>query len=363
MQYPNLYIHVPFCLRKCNYCAFYSVSADPEKYAGSWLDKISQQLVQNEQKLQNLKTVYFGGGTPSILPLPTLRQLFKTIQAHCKFDQFPEISMEANPETVTPELAETVAGFVNRISMGVQSFNPTLREAVGRHTGSPDMVENAVKYWKMAGIDNIGLDLLYALPGETLADFQADLDHAVSLPIRHLSCYSIIPEEGTPFYQTGYEPDDELSADMWELAGDVLARHNMPRYEISNYAAPEFRAKHNWNIWHGEPYLGLGPSAASFDGTDRWTEVPSLEKWLTGTPPEVDKIDRATRLREIFLMGLRTVEGWAPGEFEKATGASADFPVLPTLVNQGWLIKKDGAIRPTEKGLNFWNEIGVALLD
>ena len=363
MQYPNLYIHVPFCIRKCGYCAFYSVQTDSNAPIIQWQDKISQQIIQHAPELQNLKTIYFGGGTPSILPPAVLRNIFDTIKQHCNFQTDPEISMEANPETVTPELADTAAGFINRISMGVQSFNPILRKAVGRHTATADAAINAVKLWKSAGIGNLGLDLLYALPGETLADFQHDLELAVSLPIRHLSCYSIIPEEGTPFYQTGYEPDDDLSADMWELAGEFLACHDMPRYEISNYAAPEFRAKHNWNVWHGEPYLGLGPSAASFDGTDRWTEVPSIEDWLTDTPPEMDHIERNIRLREIFLMGLRTVDGWTPMQFETATGSKADFPEIQSLLKQGWLETDHGSIRPTMQGLTYWNEIGMELLN
>jgi oxygen-independent coproporphyrinogen-3 oxidase len=189
------------------------------------------------------------------------------------------------------------------------------------------------------------------------------LEQALALPIRHLSCYSIIPEEGTPFYQTGYEPDDDLSADMWDFAGEFLADHNMPRYEISNYALPPYRAKHNWNVWHGESYLGLGPSAASFNGIDRWTEVPSLEQWLAGVPPEVDHIERKIRLREIFLMGLRTVEGWEKKAFRETTGAEADFPELKPLLTRGWLVEQDGRIRPTKAGLTYWNEIGVELLD
>ena len=363
MQYSNLYIHVPFCIRKCDYCAFYSVQNQNPAVFTEWLKGITRQLEEHSAELQRLKTLYFGGGTPSILPLPVLKQLFQNINQFCSFLPDAEISMEANPETVTPQLVETVAPFINRVSMGVQSFHPALRKAAGRYTGSADDAVNAVNLWKSGGIHNIGLDLLYALPGETLDDFKNDLEQALALPIRHLSCYSIIPEEGTPFYQTGYEPDDDLSADMWDLAGDFLADHNMPRYEISNYALPPYRAKHNWNVWHGESYLGLGPSAASFNGIDRWTEVPSLGQWLAGVPPEVDHIERKIRLREIFLMGLRTVEGWEKKAFTEATGAKADFPELKPLLTRGWLVEQDGWIRPTKAGLTYWNEIGVELLD
>ena len=363
MQYPNLYIHVPFCIRKCDYCAFYSVQNQNPDFFTEWLNKITRQLEEHSAELQQLKTLYFGGGTPSILPLPVLQQLFQNINNSCSFRPDAEISMEANPETVTPQLVDTVAPFINRVSMGVQSFHPELRKAAGRHTGTADNAIHAVNLWKSGGIHNIGLDLLYALPGETLDDFKHDLEQALALPIRHLSCYSIIPEEGTPFYQTGYEPDDDLSADMWEFAGEFLAAHNMPRYEISNYASPAYRAKHNWNVWHGEPYLGLGPSAASFNGIDRWTEVASLEQWLAGTPPEVDHIERQIRLREVFLMGLRTVEGWEKKAFTEAMGAEADFPELQPLLTRGWLVEQDGVIRPTEQGLTYWNEIGLELLD
>ena len=363
-EYANLYIHVPFCRRKCGYCAFYSLPCADDGLYQLWLEKLLLDLRKNAPGLQKIRTLYFGGGTPSSLPVPVLKKLFRTIQETCRFEPGAEITMEANPETVTTELCDTAAGFINRVSMGVQSFQPELRRAVMRHTGGTEHVCHALEAWRSAGVENLGFDLLYALPGETLVMFRNDLEEALSCGVKHLSCYSITPEEGTPFAATGYEPDEGLSADMWNLAGEFLARHDMPRYEISNYASKPFRAAHNWNVWHGESYLGLGPSAASFDGVRRWTECADLQQWAAGVSPEYDEIPRAERLREILLMGLRTADGWGRGEFRSVTGVDPDFPVLAALEREKLLLRgDDGVILPTEQGLLFWNDLALRILE
>lgn len=362
-EYRNLYIHVPFCRGKCGYCAFYShPEADPA-LADAWLERIRHGLRDAEPLLQNVHSVYFGGGTPSLLPGKTLRELFRTVSRYTRLTSGAEVTMEATPESVTGELCASAAGFVNRVSMGVQSFSQELLKNARRRPMEPGTVDRAVDQWRQAGVENLGIDLIFGLPGETPAMWESDLRRAVELPIRHVSAYSLMVEDGTPLAASGYLPDEALSADMWETAGAVLSEHGFPRYEISNYANDEFQARHNQNIWHGETYLGLGPAASGFDGIDRVTEVPSLSRWLAGEPPERDVIPRSARLREIFIMGLRTVRGWFAGEFRSVTGESADFPELADARQAGLIETGSGEeVRPTAKGLAFWNDLAEMLL-
>ncbi len=360
-MFQNLYIHVPFCRKKCAYCAFYSESGAERDVMERWLDKICGDLKSYSACLHDVHTAYFGGGTPSILPPDLMEKLFAAVSDSVRFIPGAEITMEANPETVTPEVCAAASGFINRVSMGVQSFSPEHLAAAGRHA-VPGAVENALELWHRAGIRNCGIDLIYALPGQTVKDFEADLARAVSLDIRHISAYSLTVEEGTPLAESGFETDENLSSEMWNLAGGFLSARGFPRYEISNYAPEHFQAKHNQNIWHGETYLGLGPAASGFDGTDRYTQQESLSRWLAGEPPEEDVIPRGTRLKEIFLMGLRTVRGWRRQEFSACTGSDCNFPELAELEKEGLLVITPEEIRPAEKGLAFWNEIALRLL-
>ena len=192
-----------------------------------------------------------------------------------------------------------------------QSFSAASLRAIGRTARDPDVIRSAYSELRRAGNRNIGLDIMYALPGQRIDDFACDLQTVSELAPEHLSAYSLTLEEGTALAsEKGLRmPSDEESAEEWELLGS-FDPVRYPRYEISNYAASPHECRHNQSVWHGEPYLGLGPAASSFDGTRRWTEVPDLRRWLAGEPPEFDDIPHESRLREIFVMGLRTVRGW-----------------------------------------------------
>lgn len=361
-DFRNLYIHIPFCRGKCGYCAFYSEPAAERPLQERFLSALAEQLKAFAPLLRRVRTVYFGGGTPSVLAPDLLEKLFGTVADCAGLEPDAEITMEANPESVTEDVCRAASGFINRVSMGVQSFSPRLLAAAGRRRSDPAAPLRALELWRKHGISNIGFDLMSSLPGETLSELENDLKQAAAAGIRHLSVYSLMVEEGTPLAASGFQPDPDLAAEMWELTGGFLAAHGMPRYEISNYAPAAFEARHNQNVWHGETYLGLGPAASGFDGTDRFTNVSSLERWLRGEPPETDSIPREKRLREIFLMGLRTVRGWDRGEFLRATGSPCDFPELAELTAEGLLETENGAVRATARGLAFWNEIGLRLL-
>ena len=360
----NLYIHVPFCAGKCDYCAFYSEPAPDTALMHLWLDRLLLQLEENSSRLGMAETVYFGGGTPSLLPEDILRRLFSAVRR--TVSHAVEISIEANPFTVTPEKAEALASFANRVSLGIQSFDPAMLAAIGRRThAGPGPVE-AVRNLRAAGLRNLGLDLMYGLPGEPPDRWRRDLECALELEPEHISAYSVTPEPGTPFAArvSGTPEDDAASAAMWGQAGEILARAGLPRYEISNYARPGFESRHKTNVWHGQTYLGLGPAACSFDGTDRWTQVSDLRAWLNGAPPEIDLIPRRSRLGEILMMGLRTVRGWRRTEYEAAAGCTWDcfMEQLTELDGRGLVTLSDDAVAPTERGLAFWNDIAESLV-
>ena len=361
----NLYIHVPFCAGKCDYCAFYSEPVPDAALIRLWLDRILSQLEENAPCLKDAGTVYFGGGTPSLLPDDVLKRLFAAVRE--VVPNAVEISMEANPFTVTPEKAAVLASFANRVTLGIQSFEPALLEAIGRREHTGPEPEEAVRNLREAGLRNLGIDLMYALPGETPDLWRRDLEHALELNPEHVSAYSVTPEPGTPFARrvAGRPEDDALSEAMWEEAGTILGAAGLPRYEISNYARPGFESRHNSNVWHGQTYLGLGPAACSFDGTDRWTQVSDLRTWLDGgAPPELDRIPRRVRLGEILMMGLRTVRGWTRGEFEAATGCGWDDFSAPLneLAERGLVVLSKDTITPTERGLAFWNDVAESLV-
>ena len=360
----NLYIHVPFCAGKCDYCAFYSEPVPDGTQFSLWLDHILLQLEENAPRLENAETVYVGGGTPSLLPDEILKRLFAAVREVAP--NAVEISIEANPFTITPEKAAVLTSFANRVSLGVQSFDPVLLRAVGRRNHAGPGPEEAVRNLREAGLRNLGLDLMYGLPGETPELWRRDIECALELHPEHISAYSVTPEPGTPFARrvAGQPEDDALTEAMWEQAGDILGAAGLPRYEISNYARPGFESRHNSNVWHGQTYLGLGPAACSFDGADRWTQASDLRAWLDGAPPEFDRIPRRARLGEILMMGLRTVRGWTRREFEEAAGCSWDVfsEQLAGLAERGLVTFSADTITPTERGLSFWNDVAESLV-
>ncbi|MBE6406650.1 MAG: radical SAM family heme chaperone HemW [Lentisphaerae bacterium] len=355
----NLYIHVPFCNGKCDYCAFYSEPQVREDLADQWLEKITADLLKNDLS-RPLRTVYLGGGTPTALPPKTLKRLMKLIQS-LSLAPDAEISSECNPGSLTAEKAEIISGTINRVSMGVQSFQPELLRKIGRRTNPEQVAQTFDLLRNISGIKRIGMDLICALPDQTMKQWESDLVRAVSFHPEHISAYMLIPEPGTPYTEKyGEVPplSEELQAEMWEFAGEFLEMHGMPRYEISNHAVPGGECRHNQNVWHGETYLGLGPSACSFDGTDRFTNAAPLSEWLNGAPPEIDSVSPEIRKREVFMMGLRTVRGWKSSEFDW----KIFLPELQQLETDGLIMLSNEVVKPTKQGLLCWNTIAETLI-
>jgi putative oxygen-independent coproporphyrinogen III oxidase len=367
----RLYIHVPFCSRKCDYCAFYSEPAPTTDMIKGYLSRLEEEFIGNAPLCSELNSIYIGGGTPSLLNIGQLTQLFEKIVANFAISQNAEVSIECNPESLNAENVPVIANFANRVSIGVQSFNCEFRKTIGR-SGNVKTINNAVELLNSNGIDNLGIDLIYAIPGETLDDWKSELKKAISLPVKHISAYSLTFEEGTELFNRNCDSNTNISSDihmdndaaMWEYAGDFLQDNGFPQYEISNYAHPEYTCKHNEGIWLGDTYLGCGPAAASFDGQNRWVNPSSLDQWLAGEKAEIDIISPEKRAKEIFVMGLRTTKGWESDDFMSMTGYKWEdwLDELSVPINSGLLEQTEKNITCNRQGLLLWNEIAEILI-
>jgi len=308
-----------------------------------------------------VETLYLGGGTPTLLSEAELETLFASLCRHLPLRPDAEITIEANPETVTAAKAALIAGFANRVSLGVQSFDPALRRTLGRDA-SDEAIATAIEL--LAGhFRRFNLDLIYAIPGQTFDGFAADLARAAGSGIDHLSCYSLTPEEGTRL--SSIPVDDDFSAAVYEALPELLEPFGLERYEISNFAKPGCGCRHNLRVWEGSLLYGFGPAAAGFDGKTRIQQPATLAGWLAGEPPDIDELPPAERRREIAAMNLRTVAGWSRDSYLGLPGATpAEWREMGAIVAKfPDLLLFDGErLKCTRKGLLFWDEIAMELL-
>lgn len=361
-MYNSLYIHVPFCEgRKCAYCAFYSVTAHDEPMRGSYLRRLEEEFAQYAPQCAPLRSIFVGGGTPGLLSAAELQTLGEAVRRQFALLPDCEWTIEANPESLSCDKLQTLSRCgVNRLSLGVQSFNGRLRQAIGRR-GTLDNLPRLADFAHRCGM-RLNFDLIYAIPGQLPEDWRRDLETALSLQPDHLSCYSLMIEEGTALWRRHLRTADDGSfLQLWELCDEVLARHGLPRYEISNFSRTGCRCRHNCEIWHGQSYLGCGPAAASFDGTDRRINPPSLSSWLRRHPPEIDRIAPDRRRREIFAFAFRTVDGWSWGQLRDVCGITElqlrHDGAVATLSSQGLLTMDHAGIRPTARGLLYNDDL------
>ncbi len=273
--------------------------------------------------------------------------------------------MESNPETLTTDrIAVMKNAGVNRVSIGIQSFQPELRKIIGRHA-SPEFIAKTVEALIATGIDNINFDLIYGIPGQTIDMWLNDLKKAATFPISHISAYSLTVEEGSDIAEANMKVDDEEAVLMQEKGTKLLQEHGFERYEISNYCRNDRKCLHNNGIWHGDTYLGLGPTAASFDGSKRFHQPSSLAAWIKGAPAEEDIISAKDRAREVFVIGLRTIAGWNLQEFKKKTGFELNDLYkneVEKLVDDGFLLLSTTTVSPTAKGLLYADYMAVELI-
>lgn len=359
----NCYIHVPFCAAKCGYCAFYSIAGTSTARHAEYLDHLEMQLSRIDDR--EFDTLYAGGGTPALLSAENLSRLIDILQKNLKLSAGAEISIEANPETLTPEKMAVLRPFFNRISLGVQSFDPVFRQAIGRSC-SEKALQNALALIKDAAFPHWNIDLIYSLPGQSVENWKKDLLLAGETGADHVSCYSLTPEEGAAMGGSFVE-NDELETEMFYAAEEVLSLFGIKRYEISNYAADGCECKHNSDVWRGGVLAGFGPSAAGFDGKNRYTQVASLEKWLHNEPPETDEISPEARLNEIFAVNLRTIRGWTREMWQQLPGADDWDKRLEIAENLQKIYPEALTITPdciklSRTGILYWNNIAQDIL-
>jgi oxygen-independent coproporphyrinogen-3 oxidase len=320
----GLYIHIPFCASRCIYCGFYSTTRLDLRQ--QYVDALIRELVEVGQskmsKDDSISTVYLGGGTPSQLTIPQLHQLFDAIYIYNKVESGAEVTIEMNPDDVSVPYADTLRQLgINRVSMGAQTFDDErLRWLNRRHTVA--QVGQAVTILRAAGIRNISIDLMYGFPDETIDDFVRDIDEAIKLDVEHISAYCLMIEEGTELYRRYgdkrvREYDDskeETERKMYELLIDKLTAAGYEHYEISNFARPGFRSRHNSSYWTGVPYIGLGAAAHSFDGHLRSWNVSDIQQYIAAVNRderlnEEEELSATDFYNERVMLGLRTCEG------------------------------------------------------
>ena len=325
----GIYIHIPFCRSRCIYCDFYSTTLGRDTMI-SYAHALEQEMHRRRQYIKGTRvhTLYIGGGTPSLLPTEVLQGIFSSVDACFCLDDDAEVTIEANPDDVTPAWMESIRQTpVNRISMGAQTFSDRLLRFLGRRHDSRQTV-NAVLACREAGITNISLDLIYGLPGQTMHDWQSDVEQALSLGITHLSAYALSYEEGTPLDKMLHkgdiqETDEELSRQMYNHLIAATRQAGFLHYEISNFALPGFHSRHNSSYWQGIPYLGLGAGAHSYDGLrTRRANLSDIKSYIaacndtpheggsTGdVPHETEVLSNDERYDEFIMTRLRTSSG------------------------------------------------------
>ena len=372
----GLYVHIPFCKSKCAYCDFYSLSRREDR-----MDDYCAALAAHLRRMApqaagvSVDTVYFGGGTPTLLGADRLCGLLDVIREVYRLAPGAEITLEANPDSAldAAPLAQLRRAGFNRISLGMQSADDRELAEIGRiHTA--EQVGRAVAAARSAGFDNLSLDLIYGLPGQTMARWQANLEAAAALKPEHLSCYGLKVEEGTPLYRRRKEaalPDDDAQADMYLCAADRLEQLGYARYEISNFARPGRESRHNLRYWQLKEYLGFGPGAHSDFSGVRFARSRDLEGYIraaaTGdlSPAERQAVSPEERAEEYLMLGLRTAAGISP---EGLARHGRDFaPLLPFLEQcrrEGYAHRSaDGSWRLTARGALLSNPIIVSLTE
>ena len=376
----GLYLHIPFCQSKCQYCDFYSIPTSKEQ-RDLYLCALAEEAAwyTKDKRLQGVvfDTLFIGGGTPSILEEAELDRLFDLIEQNFSFHQDAEKTMEANPGSLTPEKIRLLQRRgINRISLGVQAFQPRLLHTMGRcHTS--EEAEQTILNLKKSGLQSWSMDLIYGLPGQTLADWRETLNKALQFQPPHLSMYNLIVEEATPFGRLAAEgklhlPEEEEQLQMMQLAATLTEKAGLQQYEISNFALPGAECRHNLIYWHNQEYLGLGAAAFSYLDKHRFSHVADVERyiraWQQDHQPciaENEYTTRAIELGETVMLGLRTMQGISISELNRRF--QIDFlqyyqDAIAFCTEQGWLRQEGDRIALTSSGIPLGNQVFLRFL-
>ncbi|MEX1045298.1 MAG: radical SAM family heme chaperone HemW [Chthoniobacterales bacterium] len=355
----HLYVHIPFCLQICPYCSFYKDLAGPGK-ADPLVDAVIREAELFGSKCTP-ETVFIGGGTPTALSVSQLERLFDGLNAHLDLAHVAEFTIEMNPATVTARKAGLLrAAGVNRVSMGVQSWDPDLLKVLGR-VHDAEQVRRSFATLRAAGYDNLNLDLIYGVPGQTLASWEDSLRHTIDLGPEHISAYCLTYEEDTEYFdrlQRGeFREDTGQDSSFFERGVEILSAAGYLQYEISNYARENRTCRHNLAYWEGADYLGLGPSAWSTVGQRRWQNVPDTAAYVravqAGVRPLTNEeiLPAATREAEKIAFGLRMNAGIDPAKL------AGNHDLVTSLRTEGLLEDHGPRIRLTPRGRLLADEI------
>ncbi len=361
----EIYIHIPFCVRKCAYCDFLSGTA-PETVQEQYVERLLEEIDQSGDlgESREVGTVFFGGGTPSILKKDVIPEILARLHRYFSFQENAEITVEANPGTVDlQKLSAWKKAGVSRISFGLQSADDEELKRLGRIHSWADFLES-FRMAREAGFENINVDLMSALPGQTCTSWQDTLKKVLALDPEHISAYSLILEEGTPFYERYARhpellPSEEEERQMYYDTGRLLKEQGYERYEISNYARSGYACRHNLGYWSRTDYKGYGLGAASLLDQVRTSNQSDLQEYLRGNFEGIKEelTEQAVR-EEYFFLGLRKTEGIVPGKYGEHYKK-----LLEKLQMQRLIGEKDGKIYLTDKGIDVSNYVLAQFLD
>lgn len=366
----ELYVHIPFCVRKCGYCDFLSGTAE-ESTREAYLLALAREIRRAGQDAEECRavSVFFGGGTPTVLTGGQLSRLLSEIKKSFRLAGDCEITLEANPGTLDPEKLRLCreAGF-NRISIGCQSADNRELRRLGRIHTWEEFLEG-FRQAREAGFSNINVDLMSGIPGQTLVSWETSLRKTAELGPEHISAYSLILEEGTPFYENREKldlPDEDTERRMYERTGEILEEYGCRQYEISNYAREGYRCRHNLGYWTGREYLGLGLGASSLWRDTRFRNTDSMEEYLkdSGNLPKIrreeEKLSASDRQSEYMILGLRLTEGISLAGFRETFGTDVRkvWPgVLEKYEGYGLLEEAAGRLKFTGEGISLSNVV------
>ena len=375
-QSAGVYVHIPFCVKKCGYCDFNAYSGYHDATKVKYVDALCREIESRSEADTHVPTIFFGGGTPTTLAASDLSRILETVKRSFAVDTEAEISLEANPSDATREYLTTLrrSGF-NRISFGVQTFNDRLLKSIDRIHSAED-ARTAVTAAKEAGFENLSIDLMFGLPRQTLADWDRSLDAAFALDVPHLSMYGLIVEEGTVFFAKRERgklplPSEKIEAAMFGRAIERAIPAGYRRYEVSNYARPGFESRHNQIYWRNEDYFGFGAGAASYRGG-----VRSMNERLPGrfadriyaggfATVEREELTPGEAMGETMMVGLRMATGIDLDAFADRFGVRAESHFaaqIETLQKAGMLETAEGHLHLTERGLFLASEVMMRFL-
>lgn len=380
MKRLGVYIHIPFCVRKCDYCDFLSAPAGIDTQA-KYVKALIRQIELSKYKMEDfiVDTVFIGGGTPSILDGKWIADIMNALKANCNMSENAEITIECNPGTVTKEKLDAYKSVgINRISFGLQSANNDELKSIGRIHTYEDFLES-YRNARECGFDNINIDLMSALPGQSIETYRETLNKVVALNPEHISAYSLIVEDDTPLQkrvETAEEkgedilPSEDAEREMYYLTKSVLKDAGYDRYEISNYAKPGYECKHNVGYWKRKDYLGFGIGAASLYNEERYNTISEIKFYIREMQKEYCELDhieenaqilsKKDQMEEFMFLGLRMIEGVSIEEFERKFEKTFDSvygDVLSRMKERNLIEEVGGNIRLTDKGVDISNYV------